>query len=99
MVCSTLTLPILVLYSRHRLLCCRVAHFVRLRQFARSVLLWFSGTDVVSTAECSLTPQADVVIVGGGVIGIATAYHLATLRPDLIIVLLENGGLGANTGR
>lgn len=46
-----------------------------------------------------LTRQADVAIVGGGVIGIATAYHLSTLRSGLSIVLLENGGLGANTGR
>ena len=43
--------------------------------------------------------QVDIVIVGGGVIGIATAYNLSTLLPELRVILLESGGLGANTGR
>ena len=43
--------------------------------------------------------QADVLIVGGGVIGIATAYSLCKSRPDLQVVLLEAGEFGAANGR
>lgn len=43
--------------------------------------------------------QADVLIVGGGVIGIATAYSLCKSRPDLQVALLEAGEFGAVNGR
>ena len=33
--------------------------------------------------------QADVVIVGGGIVGLATAYRLTTANPDRQIVLIE----------
>ena len=33
--------------------------------------------------------RADVVIVGGGVVGSAVAYHLASLRTDLDVLVLE----------
>ena len=48
--------------------------------------------------SCSVH-QADIVIVGGGVIGIATAYNLLLLHPALDVILLDSGDLGANTGR
>ncbi len=49
------------------------------------------------------TTTADVLIVGGGLAGVATAHHLAELRPDLDIVLVEAlqvglGATGASTG-
>lgn len=31
----------------------------------------------------------DVVVIGGGVVGLATAYWLTSLRPDLTVALLE----------
>jgi len=37
---------------------------------------------------------ADVVIVGGGLTGVSTAWHLAARRPQLGIALLEAGVLG-----
>lgn len=33
--------------------------------------------------------QSDVAIVGGGIVGLATAHHLLTTRPDLRVVVLE----------
>ena len=42
----------------------------------------------------------DVVIVGGGGHGLASAYYLAKRRPELSIAVLEKGWLGGgNTGR
>ena len=38
-------------------------------------------------------PAADVVVIGGGVIGLSTAYHLARKRSGRI-VLLEKGPVG-----
>ncbi|HWP62834.1 MAG TPA: FAD-dependent oxidoreductase, partial [Candidatus Binatia bacterium] len=35
------------------------------------------------------TERADVVVVGGGILGLATAYRLLERRPDLRLVLLE----------
>ena len=43
--------------------------------------------------------QADVLIVGGGVIGVATAYAICKSRSDLRVVLLEAGEFGAVNGR
>lgn len=47
--------------------------------------------------------EADVVVVGGGIIGAATAYALARLEPGLRVVLVEAGRLaqgasGRNAG-
>lgn len=36
-----------------------------------------------------VTERADVVVVGGGILGLATAYRLLERRPDLRLVLLE----------
>jgi len=46
---------------------------------------------------------ADIAIVGGGVIGCATAFWLHRLRPQLRLILLEAGALadgasGRNAG-
>jgi (S)-2-hydroxyglutarate dehydrogenase len=45
--------------------------------------------------------RVDIVIVGGGIVGLATAYALSLLRPKLNVQLLEKeGGVGEHqTGR
>jgi glycine/D-amino acid oxidase-like deaminating enzyme len=49
------------------------------------------------------TVTADVAVVGGGLTGLSAAYHLASARPGVRVVLLEAEALGAgasgrNTG-
>ncbi|KAG2426263.1 hypothetical protein HXX76_013021 [Chlamydomonas incerta] len=50
-----------------------------------------------------LPAAADVVIIGGGIAGVSTAYHLRKSRPELQVVLLEarqlsHGATGRNGG-
>jgi len=40
-----------------------------------------------------LPAQADVVVIGGGVIGVSAAYHLA--KKGLAVALVEKGHVGA----
>ncbi|KAG2481955.1 hypothetical protein HYH03_019088 [Edaphochlamys debaryana] len=56
-----------------------------------------------SAPRPQLPPAADVVIIGGGIAGVSTAYHLRKSRPDLQVVLLESrqlshGATGRNGG-
>ena len=57
-----------------------------------------------SPRDTSPLPEAaDVVIVGAGIVGLATAYHLARLKTGLRIVVLEgsylcSGASGRNGG-
>ncbi|GIL65538.1 hypothetical protein Vafri_19293 [Volvox africanus] len=51
----------------------------------------------------SLPQATDVVIIGGGIAGVSTAYHLRKTRPDLQVVLMEarqlsHGATGRNGG-
>jgi len=48
-----------------------------------------------------MTERADLVVVGGGIVGLATAYRLLEARPDLRLLVLEKEGrLAAHqTGR
>ena len=39
----------------------------------------------------TLPAAADVVIAGGGVMGLSTAYHLLKKQPGLRVVVLEKG--------
>ncbi|KAG2424838.1 hypothetical protein HYH02_015101, partial [Chlamydomonas schloesseri] len=51
-------------------------------------------------APAQLPAAADVVIIGGGIAGVSTAYHLRKSRPELQVVLLEARQLsGGATGR
>ena len=43
----------------------------------------------------SLPPKADVVILGGGFVGLSSAYWFLKLRPSLKIVILEKDKLGS----
>lgn len=37
----------------------------------------------------NISKKCDIAIIGGGIVGLATAYRLLTLKPDLKIVILE----------
>src|SRR5262249_32760841 len=50
--------------------------------------------------EGSMTETADIVIVGGGIVGTSIAYHLAQRGSGRGVVLLERDTLGSgSTGR
>ncbi len=52
------------------------------------------------TAPLALPEQADVVVAGGGIMGLSTAYHLARINPSLRIVVLDKTYLcGGASGR
>ena len=40
-----------------------------------------------------LPARADVVVIGAGIMGLVTAWHLARLRPELRVVVVERGYL------
>jgi L-2-hydroxyglutarate oxidase len=47
-----------------------------------------------------MTDRADLVVVGGGIVGLATAYRLLEARPGLRLVVEKEGALAAHqTGR
>jgi gamma-glutamylputrescine oxidase len=48
----------------------------------------------VPTPRLAAKLSTDVAIVGGGLTGVSTAWHLRQRRPDLGVVLLEAGVLG-----
>ncbi|WP_163009130.1 FAD-dependent oxidoreductase, partial [Pseudomonas viridiflava] len=48
-------------------------------------------TAIESSPE--LPTQADVVVIGGGIIGVFTAYYLA--RRGMKVALIEKGRIGA----
>ena len=50
---------------------------------------------MTTTGSRALPARAEVVIVGGGVIGVSSAAHLATAGVD--VVLLERGDLGGGS--
>ena len=49
----------------------------------------------MTTTEVSLPTKADVVIIGGGVIGCSIAYHLS--KKNVEVVLLERKTLTCGT--
>lgn len=56
---------------------------------------WIDSVPATAPANALDRPiTADVCIVGGGVTGLSTAYHLSRLDPTLRIVLLEAGTIG-----
>src|SRR5204863_9219227 len=42
-----------------------------------------------SRRASSMTDRFDIAVVGGGIVGLATAYRLTEARPDLRIAILE----------
>lgn len=70
----------------------------------RSRSLWLSGIDDMSRRpELNGDITADVAIVGGGLLGIWTAYYLSQQNPSLNVVVLERqtvgfGAAGRNGG-
>eukprot|EP00930_Biecheleria_cincta_P082328 TRINITY_DN72081_c0_g1_i1.p1 TRINITY_DN72081_c0_g1~~TRINITY_DN72081_c0_g1_i1.p1 ORF type:complete len:883 (+),score=157.74 TRINITY_DN72081_c0_g1_i1:53-2701(+) len=55
------------------------------------------ATSIDSGPLASLPQKADVVIVGGGVVGCSAAYHIRKRLPDRSVLLLEQGSLGCGT--
>ena len=47
---------------------------------------------LIETTE-TLPPAADVVVIGGGIVGACTAYYLA--RRGVKVALVEKGRIGA----
>ena len=69
------------------------------RSAASSDLLTLGRPTRPATCLRLVLGQVDVLIIGGGVIGVATAYAVTKARPDLNILLLEGGTFGAISGR
>lgn len=75
------------------------------RHFDENRSVWLAGKAPYAPAPALVSNRsADVVIVGGGFTGLATAYHLSTRFPDRSIVLIEareiaNGASGRNGGQ
>ena len=60
--------------------------------------LWIRGTRIESRGRLNRDLRADVCVVGGGIAGLTTAYHL--LMEGKTVVLLEDGTIGSGeTGR
>ena len=64
---------------------------------------WWSGPSPADRPPLAGDVRADYVVVGGGLAGLAAAYHLRGLDPDAAIVVLEanrvgSGATGASTG-
>src|SRR4051794_31590244 len=62
--------------------------------------IWWWGTATPVRRSLAEDVEADVLVVGAGLAGTATAYFLARQRPDLQVLLVDASqvGLGA-TGR
>ncbi|MCP9256948.1 L-2-hydroxyglutarate dehydrogenase, mitochondrial [Dirofilaria immitis] len=57
--------------------------------FRASILSRSEGKDIASTVSGSIASEFDVVVVGGGIIGCATARQLKISNPELKVALLE----------
>ncbi len=57
--------------------------------------VWVAESETSQPAGSLATPRsADIAIIGGGLTGVSTAWHLQQRHPDLGIVLLEARALG-----
>ena len=62
------------------------------------VPVWAAGGDLTETAPLRGDVRTDVCVVGAGIAGLSTAYHLA--RSGLAVVVLDDGPIGGGeTGR
>ncbi|WP_281233062.1 FAD-dependent oxidoreductase [Flavobacterium gelatinilyticum] len=63
-----------------------------------NVSFWIDSTDIISFDQPSQDVSTDVLIIGGGIAGLTTAYKL--LRAGRKVVLVEDGFIGSGeTGR
>lgn len=56
--------------------------------------LWWDTAGPTTAYGGEVPPAADVVIVGGGLTGLWTAYYLLEHRPDLSVLVLESEHVG-----
>jgi glycine/D-amino acid oxidase-like deaminating enzyme/nitrite reductase/ring-hydroxylating ferredoxin subunit len=62
------------------------------------VPVWMAGGELPATSPLQSDVRADVCIIGAGIAGLSTAYHLA--RNGLSVVVLDDGPIGGGeTGR
>lgn len=57
--------------------------------------LWLAERSGAQFDKVTGLHRADVAIVGGGLTGLSTAYHLKKARPELEIIVLEAGRVGS----
>ncbi len=57
-----------------------------------------AGVTAAGTGAVALPESADVVVIGGGIMGLATAYHLALLGVERIVVRREELPLRRRVG-
>ncbi|KAI8334975.1 FAD dependent oxidoreductase [Chlamydoabsidia padenii] len=61
---------------------------------------WLHNAPYQTPSTAPLPEKADIVIIGGGITGLSTAYWLTKLNPTLSVVVLEARGLSSGaTGR
>lgn len=62
--------------------------------------IWWSAHAVPEVQPLEANRTADIVVVGGGLAGLAIAYFVIESRPDLSVIVLEAEQIGAGaTGR
>ena len=69
----------------------------------RNQSFWFSTITLDEPNRLAQSLKSDIAIVGGGLLGLSTAYHLNSYFPDRRIILVEarriaNGASGRNGG-
>jgi glycine/D-amino acid oxidase-like deaminating enzyme len=57
--------------------------------------IWFEGVDIVNYPRTVLPNETEVLIVGGGIAGVTSAYLLA--KAGIKVILLEKNKLGQDT--
>ncbi|CAI5720180.1 unnamed protein product [Peronospora destructor] len=67
----------------------KVSRFVMELQTARLTRTLANGLRFASSVSIDAAPYYDVVVVGGGVMGFSTAYHLAVEAPNLKVAVVE----------
>jgi len=76
---------------------------VRIKDFDDNNSYWAESVDMQASSSLDKDLNVDIAIIGGGYTGLSSAYHLATMNPNLKIVVFEaktvgSGASGRNGG-